>query len=94
MRAETGRQATRTRPTFTLPPPSFSQMLESGTHKRFAANPYLDWRNTATARIRKGLAMLTKNLVSGGQWHTQGFCKYLFLGLHFLAERTRTREAF
>ena len=34
--------------------------------------------------------MLTKNLVSGGQWHTQGFCKYLFLGLHFLATRTHT----
>lgn len=65
-------------------------MLEGGTHKGFAANPNLDWRNTATARIRKGLAMLTKNLVSGGQWHTQGFCKYLFLGLHFLATRTRT----
>ena len=34
--------------------------------------------------------MLTKNLVSGGQRHTQGFCKYLFPGLHFLATRTRT----
>lgn len=85
-----GGQATHTRPTFTPPPPSSSQMLEGGTHKGFAANPYLDWRNTATARIRKGLAMLTKNLVSGGQWHTQGFCKYLFPGLHFLATRTRT----
>ena len=91
MRAETGRSSNTHPPNF-YPTPAFFLSNVRGRYTKGICSQsksgLAEYRNRT--HPKRGLAMLTKNLVSGGQWHTQGFCKYLFQGLHFLATRTRT----